>query len=134
MPFPHKVVPIFEAVVISIMAAQSTALVIMSICLYDCACCHFASATSPDNVRHIKTASDDTNRSLTIFSKHQLNPNSTQPNMTKVWGDMKITMHPHHPPTHTNSMSAKSHLLLTRFQPNFKGRVLGSTTTMPIKT
>ena len=33
------------------------------------------------------------------------------------------------PPIHTNSMSAISQLLLTRFWPNFKGRLLGTYTT-----
>ena len=49
--------------------------------------------------------------------------------------DIKMTLvHPPPPNTHTNSMSAISQLLLTRFQPNFKVRVLGCTTTTTITT
>ena len=61
----------------------------------------------------------------------------TQPQLnSKVGCDMKMTLiHHHHPPpppttTHTNSMSVISLLLLTRFQPNLKGRFVGSTTTI----
>ena len=70
-----------------------------------------------------------------LFNVHQLanchNPNSTSTQL-KIGCDMKITLIHHHPPpptttttTHTNSMSAISQLLLTRFQPNFKVRFLG---------
>ena len=42
------------------------------------------------------------------------NPTTTQPNITYVGFDMKMTLHHHPPPpTHTNSMSAISQLLLT---------------------
>ena len=53
----------------------------------------------------------------------------TQPQLnSKVGCDMKMTLIHHHPPTtthHTNSMSAISQLLLARFQPDFKVRILG---------
>ena len=51
----------------------------------------------------------------------------TQPQLhSKVGCDMKMTLIHHHPPTttHTNSMSAISQLLLTRFWWNFKRRLL----------
>ena len=79
---------------------------------------------------------------LVLFCKYLRNKSSqpygivttpTQPQLnSKVGCDMKMTLihHHHHPPpttttTHTNSMSAISQLLLTRFQPNFKVRFLG---------
>ena len=63
------------------------------------------------------------------------NPNSTSTQLnSKVGCDMKMTLIHHPPPTHTNSMSAISQLLLTRFQPNFKVRFLGWTTTITTTT
>ena len=60
----------------------------------------------------------------------------TQPQLnSKVGCDTKMTLIHHPPPppptttTHTNSMSAISQLLLTRFQPNFKVRFQEWTTT-----
>ena len=56
----------------------------------------------------------------------------TQPQLNSTVGyDTKMTLIHHHPPptTHTNSMSAISQLLLTRFQPNFKVMFLAWTTT-----
>ena len=54
----------------------------------------------------------------------------TQPQLNSTVGcDTKMILIHHPPPTHTNSMSAISQLLLIRFQPNFKFRFLGWTTT-----
>ena len=58
-------------------------------------------------------------------------PNSTSTQL-KSWVWHENNLNPPPPPTtttHTNSMSAISQLLLTRFQPNFKVRFLGWTTT-----
>ena len=49
-----------------------------------------------------------------ILSQPHLNPNLTQPNITKVGVDIKKTLVHHSPPT-WNSMSAISQLLLTQF-------------------
>ena len=51
-----------------------------------------------------------------LLSKHQPNLNTT------VGFDHKMTLHT--PPTHRNSISGISQLLLTRFWRNFKGRFL----------
>ena len=70
-----------------------------------------------------------------IFDQSNFVTTPTQPQLnSKVGCDTKMTLiHHHHPPppttTHTNSMSAISQLLLTRFQPNFKLRFLRLTTT-----
>ena len=70
-----------------------------------------------------------------ILSQPQLNHNSTQPKITKVGFDTKMTLHHHHhpppppPPPTANSMSAISQLLLTRFWWNFKGSFLGASRT-----
>ena len=62
-----------------------------------------------------------------LLSQPQLNHNSTQPNITKVGFDTKMTLrhHHHHPPppptTTGNSTSSISQLLLIRFCSNFKG-------------
>ena len=40
-----------------------------------------------------------------------------------------MTLHHHHPPTHLNSMSAISQLLVARFWSNFKDRFLGTSRT-----
>ena len=55
----------------------------------------------------------------------------TQPQLnSKVGFYMKMTLHHQH----TNSMSSISQLFLTQFQPNFKGRFVGSTTTITTTT
>ena len=63
-----------------------------------------------------------------ILSKPQLNHNSTQPNITLSWvrHENDFAFHPTTPLDHhdTNSMSAISQLLLSRFWWNFKGRFL----------
>ena len=51
---------------------------------------------------------------LTQLSKPQLNHNSTQPNITLSWVRHENDF-AHHPPTHTNAVSAISQQLLTRF-------------------
>ena len=43
---------------------------------------------------------------LTVLSKPQLNHSSTQPNITLVGIDTKMTLHTPHPTTHRNSMLA----------------------------
>ena len=53
-----------------------------------------------------------TKSSYSILSKPQLNNNSTQP---KLGFTRKLLCKPPHPTHHTNSMSAISQLLLTRF-------------------
>ena len=64
-----------------------------------------------------------------LFCCH--NPNSTSTQL-KSWVWHENDFNPPLPPpiTHTNSMSAISQLLLTWFQPNFKVRFLGWTTTI----
>ena len=53
-----------------------------------------------------------------ILSKHQLNHNLTQPNITLVGLDVKMTLRTTSPhPTNRNSMSVISQLLLTWFWP-----------------
>ena len=59
-----------------------------------------------------------------ILSKPQPNLNAT----VGFYAKMTLHHHHHHPPT-LNSMSAISQLLLTRFWPNFKGRILGTSRT-----
>ena len=51
--------------------------------------------------------------------------------LRKVGLDTKMTLH--HPPT-ANSMSLISQLFLARFKPNFKGRFVGSSTTITATT
>ena len=64
-----------------------------------------------------------------FLSKPQLNPNSTQPNITLSWVRHENDF-AYHPATHhRNSMSAISQLLLTRFWWNFKCMFLGTSIT-----
>ena len=60
--------------------------------------------------------------------KHQLNHNSTQPNITLVGLDMKMTLHPT-TTIHRNSMLAISQLLLTWFWWNFNCGFLATSKT-----
>ena len=65
-----------------------------------------------------------------LFNCH--NPNSTSTQLKScVWHENDFRLQPP-TTTHTNSMSAISQLLLTRFQPKFKVRFLGWTTTTTI--
>ena len=66
-----------------------------------------------------------------ILSQPQLNHSSTQPNLTKVGFDMKMSLNHHHqPPPTGNSMLAISKLLLIPSWPNFEGSFPGYSLTI----